>query len=257
MALRALIWDVDGTLAETERDGHLPAFNAAFEAADVPWRWSVERYGQLLGVTGGYERMLHDMADAARSAAGRSPNASCPRTAAAPRQERALCADRRRRSAFRCARGVRELMDDCTAVPASRWRSRRRRAAATWMRCSGAHLGAGWRDRFDCRALRRGRAAQEARPAGLRACARPGCTWGRATCWRSRTRPSACAPAPAAGVPVIVTRSVPTFPPRAHPEALAVGPERSASAAAGRARRDRPAHGRIDLDVLRGWLETA
>ena len=47
--LRALVWDVDGTLAETERDGHLPAFNAAFEVANVPWRWSVERYGELLG----------------------------------------------------------------------------------------------------------------------------------------------------------------------------------------------------------------
>ena len=54
MPLRALIWDVDGTLAETERDGHLPAFNAAFEAQGVPWRWSVARYGELLPVTGGY-----------------------------------------------------------------------------------------------------------------------------------------------------------------------------------------------------------
>jgi phosphoglycolate phosphatase-like HAD superfamily hydrolase len=41
--IRAILWDVDGTLAETERDGHLVAFNQAFEALQVPWRWSEER----------------------------------------------------------------------------------------------------------------------------------------------------------------------------------------------------------------------
>ena len=55
------MWDVDGTLAETERDGHLVAFNAAFEALGVPWRWSEERYGELLRVAGGFERLLFDM----------------------------------------------------------------------------------------------------------------------------------------------------------------------------------------------------
>ncbi|MDT7836406.1 HAD-IA family hydrolase [Aquabacterium sp. OR-4] len=58
MSLRALIWDVDGTLAETERDGHLPAFNAAFAEAGLPWRWSAEQYRQLLAVPGGKERLL-------------------------------------------------------------------------------------------------------------------------------------------------------------------------------------------------------
>ena len=56
-ALQALIFDVDGTLAETERDGHRPAFNAAFRDAGLPWRWDVETYGELLSVTGGKERM--------------------------------------------------------------------------------------------------------------------------------------------------------------------------------------------------------
>jgi len=41
--IKALLWDVDGTLAETERDGHLVAFNRAFEALRVPWRWSERR----------------------------------------------------------------------------------------------------------------------------------------------------------------------------------------------------------------------
>ncbi|MDP2008470.1 MAG: HAD-IA family hydrolase [Rubrivivax sp.] len=60
--LKALLWDVDGTLAETERDGHRVAFNLAFEALGLPWRWSVTDYGPLLKVTGGRERLLHDMA---------------------------------------------------------------------------------------------------------------------------------------------------------------------------------------------------
>ena len=61
--LKALLWDVDGTLAETERDGHLVAFNLAFEASGLPWRWDDARYGDLLRITGGRERLLHDMTD--------------------------------------------------------------------------------------------------------------------------------------------------------------------------------------------------
>lgn len=63
--LKALLWDVDGTLAETERDGHRVAFNLAFEAAGLPWRWDEARYGELLRITGGRERILHDMASRA------------------------------------------------------------------------------------------------------------------------------------------------------------------------------------------------
>src|SRR5260370_34918248 len=58
--IKSILWDVDGTLAETERGGHLIAFNQAFEALDVPWRWSEQRYGELLAVAGGRERLIHD-----------------------------------------------------------------------------------------------------------------------------------------------------------------------------------------------------
>jgi HAD superfamily hydrolase (TIGR01509 family) len=74
MALRALIWDVDGTLAETERDGHREAFNDAFASMGLPWRWGVERYGVLLSTSGGLERLQRDLAerdDAPRSAVER------------------------------------------------------------------------------------------------------------------------------------------------------------------------------------------
>lgn len=53
---KALIFDVDGTLAETE-DAHLRAFNLTFEAAGLDWRWSREDYRRLLTTTGGKERM--------------------------------------------------------------------------------------------------------------------------------------------------------------------------------------------------------
>ena len=57
--LRALIFDVDGTLADTERDGHRVAFNLAFAEGGLTWRWDEVRYGELLHVAGGRERILH------------------------------------------------------------------------------------------------------------------------------------------------------------------------------------------------------
>ena len=57
--LQCLIFDVDGTLANTERDGHRVAFNLAFAEAGLNWQWSVEFYGQLLAVSGGKERLRY------------------------------------------------------------------------------------------------------------------------------------------------------------------------------------------------------
>jgi HAD superfamily hydrolase (TIGR01509 family) len=61
MTIKAILWDVDGTIAETERDGHRIAFNLAFEEFRLPWNWSIARYGELLAVTGGRERIYHDL----------------------------------------------------------------------------------------------------------------------------------------------------------------------------------------------------
>ncbi len=55
--LSALLWDVDGTLAETELEGHLRAFNRAFAAQDLPWRWDATTYLRLLTISGGRERL--------------------------------------------------------------------------------------------------------------------------------------------------------------------------------------------------------
>ena len=56
--LRAVIFDVDGTLAETE-EFHREAFNIVFEQAGLGWYWSPEQYRELLKVFGGKERIRH------------------------------------------------------------------------------------------------------------------------------------------------------------------------------------------------------
>lgn len=56
--LRALIFDVDGTLADTE-SAHRAAFNGAFKEFGLSWEWSEKLYTQLLDISGGKERILH------------------------------------------------------------------------------------------------------------------------------------------------------------------------------------------------------
>lgn len=62
MTLRAVIFDVDGTLAETE-ELHRRAFNDCFAAQGLDWHWDQHRYRELLRVTGGKERIARDLAD--------------------------------------------------------------------------------------------------------------------------------------------------------------------------------------------------
>ena len=57
MSEHALILDCDGVLADTEKDGHLVAFNQVFAEAGYPFRWSEDEYAELLKVGGGKERM--------------------------------------------------------------------------------------------------------------------------------------------------------------------------------------------------------
>jgi HAD superfamily hydrolase (TIGR01509 family) len=55
--LQAILWDVDGTLAETELEGHRRAFNAAFAEHGLAWHWDPDTYRRLLTVGGGRERI--------------------------------------------------------------------------------------------------------------------------------------------------------------------------------------------------------
>ncbi|MDX6319575.1 MAG: hypothetical protein QOD35_2975 [Nocardioidaceae bacterium] len=62
--MTALVFDCDGVLADTERYGHLPAFNAAFEELGLPVRWSEDEYAEKLKIGGGKERMASLFSDA-------------------------------------------------------------------------------------------------------------------------------------------------------------------------------------------------
>jgi len=55
--MRALLFDCDGVLADTERYGHLPAFNATFAEVGLPVRWTEQEYADLVTIGGGKERM--------------------------------------------------------------------------------------------------------------------------------------------------------------------------------------------------------
>ena len=57
--LKAVIFDQDGVIADTERDGHRIAFNEAFKEFNLNIEWDIKTYGELLKVGGGKERMRH------------------------------------------------------------------------------------------------------------------------------------------------------------------------------------------------------
>jgi HAD superfamily hydrolase (TIGR01509 family) len=57
----ALIFDCDGVLADTERDGHRPAFNQTFQDFGLPVEWSEEVYAKKLEIAGGKERMASEL----------------------------------------------------------------------------------------------------------------------------------------------------------------------------------------------------
>jgi hypothetical protein len=115
--LSALLLDVDGTLAETERPGHLVAFNRAFSACGVPWRWDGARYGELLDVPGGRERLLHDM-DSQPAA----PSHPTERRVLAQMLHEAKCeffAQVARSAGMQLRGGVHELLLDAMSAPAA------------------------------------------------------------------------------------------------------------------------------------------
>ncbi len=57
--LKAVFWDVDGTIADTEMCGHRVAFNLAFKDFDLDWYWNKSKYIELLEISGGFNRIIH------------------------------------------------------------------------------------------------------------------------------------------------------------------------------------------------------
>jgi HAD superfamily hydrolase (TIGR01509 family) len=217
--LKALLWDVDGTLAETERDGHLAAFNQCFEALGVPWRWSEERYGELLAVAGGRERLLRDM--------------RCQASAPADPLERQALAERAHHlknekyasivasGKLRLREGVAELLEDCA-------RSGLRMGIVTTTSRANVeallrtHVGGDWESKFAvvvcAEEAPRKKPDPQAYLLALDALRLP-----PQETIAIEDAPVGAAAAQAAGVPVIVTRSH-YFPVSEIPRALAVGP---------------------------------
>ncbi len=225
MALRALLWDVDGTLAETERDGHRVAFNAAFEDCGEPWRWDETEYGALLEVTGGRERVLHYL-----ETRGVGPSERLEREALASR----IHAAKNLRYAERVARvplrlGVFEVMQACRA------RGLKMAIATTTSRANvGAllrvHLGPDWTDWFAATVCGEDVGRKKPDPEVYRV-ALGALRVDAHDAVAVEDSPAGVAAASAAGVPVVVTRSS-YFGGARFDGALAVGP---------------------GFDVLQGW----
>lgn len=70
MTKNLLIFDCDGVLADTERDGHQVAFNAMFDEVGVPLHWSDDEYAELVKIGGGKERLASVMTPELRAQLG-------------------------------------------------------------------------------------------------------------------------------------------------------------------------------------------
>jgi HAD superfamily hydrolase (TIGR01509 family) len=249
LRLKAVLWDVDGTLAETERDGHLVAFNAAFHELDVPWRWSEQRYGELLRVAGGFERLMFDMESQPLAPVSQEERNVLARRIHALKNRRyvELVAS----GTLPLRAGVREVFDECAAAGL-------RMAIVTTTSRSNvqallcAHLGPQWRDRFAAVVCAEDAPVKKPDPQAY-----------RLVLERLQLRPDqtvaiedsamGLAAATVVGIPVVVTRSI-YFSEDPVPGALAVGPSLGTRAGWSPGLHGDP--GRVGLADIRHWHET-
>ena len=202
--LSALLWDVDGTLAETERDGHRVAFNQAFAEQGLPWQWDIDRYGRLLRITGGRERLLAAMEEEADAPALPGEREALAR---ALHQAKNRCYARSvEQGAIPLRPAVAALIGEACA------RDVRQAIVTTTSRANveallGRHLGPGWESRFAAvvcgEDVGRKKPDPEAYHCALAALRLPAIE----TLAIEDSSNGACA-ARLAGVPVLVTRSV-------------------------------------------------
>lgn len=245
--LQVLLWDVDGTLAESERDGHRVAFNRAFESMGLSWRWSEAHYGTLLRITGGRERLLADM-----PAQSDAPALADEREALARelhRRKNAAYAEIVREGAIALRPGVRELIEEALggglALGIATTTSRSNVEALL-----GRHFGAGWGRHFAAVVCGEDVAAKKPDPeVYLRALETA--QVGTLQALALEDSPGGVAAARAAEVPVAVTRSA-YFPNDTVEGVIAIGPglhDRLAWVPALPA----GAAGRVTLEDLRHW----
>lgn len=251
--IEALLWDVDGTLAETERDGHRLAFNAAFEAWGLPWHWDEQYYGTLLRITGGRERILYHMNLRHAGPTDRQDREALAQALHARKND--LYAQRVRSGSIALREGVPALMQACLA------RGVRMGIATTTSRSNvdallRAHLGDRWSECFASVVC--GEDVQRKKPAPevyLRCLERLGVQPQAAVAIEDS--PNGVAAAQAADIPVLVTRSAYFADSTIH-GALAVGPGLDRRhgwrpALALHAANDEP----VGLDDIEMWLHHA
>jgi HAD superfamily hydrolase (TIGR01509 family) len=247
--LKAILWDVDGTLAETERDAHRVAFNQAFEAFGLSWRWDVERYGELLRVTGGRERILHDMAVRSDAPVLADEREQLARDLHARKNAlyAQLLVDRR----ITLRPGVAQLMDEALRA------GMRQAIVTTTSRVNvdallRLHFGASWRERFAAAVCGEDVRDKKPHPEGYECCLRL-LAIGPLEAVAIEDSPGGVAAARAASVPVVVPRSA-YFATATIDGAIAIGPGLHTRRGwqprcTGSARDDSP----VNLDNLRDW----
>lgn len=138
--IEALLWDVDGTLAETELRGHRTAYNQAFAQVGLDWHWDEARYAQLLRVRGGRERLLAFMASLSDAPPPAEREALAWRLHALKTERYAELVAA---GGVALRPGVHELIDEAAA------RGLRQAIVSTTSRANveallGHHFGAGW-----------------------------------------------------------------------------------------------------------------
>jgi HAD superfamily hydrolase (TIGR01509 family) len=244
--MKAILWDVDGTLAETERDGHLEAFNQAFEILGLPWRWSDESYSELLAIAGGRERLLHDMVSHGRGPAGRKQREALAE--GVHQLKNMLYSNIAAGGGLTLRDGVRELLEDCrkTAMPMAIVTTTSRSNVEALLE---AQLGPAWESRFAVVVCAREAPKKKPHPqAYLLALEALKLLPHEAVAIEDA--PAGVAAAQAAGVPAIIARSH-YFASVDSPSALAAGPS------LGRILGWRPAAqaraARIDLEQIGRW----
>jgi HAD superfamily hydrolase (TIGR01509 family) len=245
--IAALLWDVDGTLAETERDGHRVAFDEAFAAMGLPWRWDVAHYAGLLRVAGGFERLMADMALRPDAPADRGEREALAR--ALHRHKNEAYARLVAAGVIALRPGVRALIDEAAA------RGVRQAVVTTTSRSNLtsllAHtLGPQVTRCFTVMICGEDVAAKKPHPEAYQvALQRLGCR--AAQTLAIEDAPAGVAAAAAAGVPVVVTRSV-YFAEDPVDAALAVGPGLHTRCGWTPSTLD-PDAGRLTFDDLQRW----
>ena len=112
--LSAVFWDVDGTLADTEMDGHRPAFNTAFKELNLPFHWDETLYNTLLAIPGGLRRVkLH--------AEDRGVTLSQEQLEQVRDRKRVHYLERVRKGHVRLRPGVRRLLEELHRAEVQQW----------------------------------------------------------------------------------------------------------------------------------------